>query len=876
MSYYGGFSLSPMATTAMYADDVNKNKGKKKSDTNDNNDDLKKETTLEQKNNNADVVKENELLDNNIKQKSPVIIKYFKPSYIHLYIEKIICNVAATSFHNNKKNFYINCTLGNKFLGKTSNLTFEPSSGGYRSIALSNFHVKISFVDYLKCLQKNNNVGICFEIRVTNLNDLIGVVQINGRDNNDRALPYLDDKFDNESKRIKKIWLSSQLHGYRNSYIMILVSSSLSYNEKKNDNDNSNNNNKLEEEDTDANSNNNNYVNEDILPQCPNYDRYGISVKSSAELQIQAYEWRSYYDQENEFQSYQIWSNMKYMKIIRQEHPFSLIGMKDDKKPTKIKEITDSVTSKIKSTLSSNYVETHTREDRLKWREEIWKGSIPQDKRMEAYLELSGGKIKRAREGKSYFKRLCNAKVNETDAMQIEVDLPRTFAGNNFSTYDEDGNIKDGERIDDLRLVLGAFSCRNRAIGYCQAMNYIVARLLMIGEPEDAFWVLCAICEDIFPGYWVPSMTGVQADLKVLEDLIHARLPRVAAKIKRLEIPITGILSQYILTLFLLSPSDCAFKILDVILLEGGNALLAVAFGYFKLFEHELVEQARDFHQFCNILKRKVEIFHNVSEILDIAFKELNEVGRKTIMVARNNFRRNFNKNAVFERRLKSRLKKNAKMKSDEEFNVAYTIFKQMALNNVDKDLELKKRELSVDYWKLDLEDFRTVFIQLNPSWSKDLSLIDRLFVTLDRTHSGYVDINEFMHGIQVLSNGTSEEKMTLVFLAYDANDSNSMNQEELKSLLKTVYLVNGMDLEQNALVASVEACLSMILPEDDTERPNVRRSLRLEKDDDGSSYSSNDTNVKTITLKPFIELHKFQPLILKCFSLSLFESDDK
>ena len=123
-------------------------------------------------------------------------------------------------------------------------------------------------------------------------------MQINGRDNNDRALPYLDDKFDNESKRIKKIWLSSQLHGYRNSYIMILVSSSLSYNEKKNDNDNSNNNNKLEEEDTDANSNNNNYVNEDILPQCPNYDRYGISVKSSAELQIQAYEWRSYYDQE--------------------------------------------------------------------------------------------------------------------------------------------------------------------------------------------------------------------------------------------------------------------------------------------------------------------------------------------------------------------------------------------------------------------------------------------------------------------------------------------------------------------------------------------------------------------------------------------------
>ena len=31
-----------------------------------------------------------------------------------------------------------------------------------------------------------------------------------------------------------------------------------------------------------------------------------------------------------------------------------------------------------------------------------------------------------------------------------------------------------------------------------------------------------------------------------------------------------------------------------------------------------------------------------------------------------------------------------------------------MAISNVDKDLELKKRELSVDYWKLDLEDFRS------------------------------------------------------------------------------------------------------------------------------------------------------------------------
>ena len=856
MSFFGGFSLSPMATTALYADNVVKKNTNKKVNADSEQDDKKGEEISEKDSGITSIDNKTERIST---PKKPPIIEYFTPSHIHLYIEKIICNTSATNFKESNNLIYITCTFGNKFLGKSNKITLKPSSGGYRSVAFSNFYVKLKFEDYLLCLQKNNNVGIYFEIRLTNVDDLIGVMQINGHSENDAMLPYLNHKFDNKGKRIKKLWLSSQLHGHHNSYIMSLLSSSLSYDKEENV--------KNEECDT---TRVNNYVNDDILPQCPNYDRYGISVKSSAELQIQSYEWRSYYNQENEFQNFQIWSNIKHMKVIRQEHPFSLIGMGEDKKPTKIKEITESVKSKIKSTLTSNYLESHTRKDRLKWRKEIWKGSIPRKKRMEAYLELSGGKIKRAREGKSYFTRLCNAKVNETDAMQIEVDLPRTFAGNNFSKTDEYGNIVDSScRINDLRLVLGAFSCRNRAIGYCQAMNYIVARLLMIGGAEDAFWVLCAICEDIFPGYWVPSMTGVQADIKVLEDLIHARLPRVAAKIKRLEIPITGILSQYILTLFLLSPSDCAFRIFDVILLEGGNALLAVAFGYFKLFEHEFVEQARDFNQFCNILKRKVEIYHNISEILDIGFNELNQVGRKTIMIARNNFRRDFNKNAVFERRLKNRLKRSVKMKNDGEFNVAYTIFKQMALSNVDKDLELKKRELSVDYWKLDLEDFRTVFIQLNSSWSEELSLIDRLFVTLDRTHSGYVDINEFMHGIQVLSNGTNEEKMTLIFLAYDTNDSNSINREELKSLLRTVYLVNGINLEQNTLIASLEACMSMITPEEAVDKRDVKRSLCLEENEEDFRINGN-----AISLESFIQLHKFQPLILKCFSLSLFESE--
>mgnify|MGYP006127377393 CR=1 FL=1 len=590
------------------------------------------------------------------------------------------------------------------------------------------------------------------------------------------------------------------------------------------------------------------------LSECPKYDRYGIRVDSTETLQRKSASWQSFFDCENDFYRITPWHEAAAGKYsaLSQRHPFELLGDGGGEGSG----ITDRIS--LRSIARNSGKKTKTKEQ-LKsdcnWRNNVWHCFIPQNIRMNVYLEISGANLKRRKEAPSYYKRLCRRKATETDALQIEVDLPRTFAGHQSFINTDTGMEK-------LRRILLAFSCRNRAIGYCQAMNYLVARLLMLSDDEeDVFWVLCAICEDIFPGYWVPSMTGVQADLRVLEDLIRARLSRVALKIKRLEIPLTGILSQYLLTLFLLTPSDICFRILDCILLEGGNALLAIAFAYFKVFEHSLIYDAHDFDDFCTLLKKGVEAFHDVSEILALAYNELETVGRSTLSMARYNFRREFNENSVFETRMKQRLKSKLDMPED-HFEGAYHVFKNaMQRKDVYDDVKGEEdRRLSIDYWALDLEHFRAVILDLSPMWKNDISVIDRFFVSLDRTHSGFVDIHEYMYGVKVLATGTDEAKMRLIFQAYDCDDTNRITKGELTCLMDTVYKLAKKELDPGALNASVEACLSVVMVMEDRGEPN----------DDGDAGPEEAAQKMSLSFAKFFHLATLQPLILKCFHLDV------
>ena len=52
-------------------------------------------------------------------------------------------------------------------------------------------------------------------------------------------------------------------------------------------------------------------------------------------------------------------------------------------------------------------------------------------------------------------------------------------------------------------------------------------------EEEDAFWMMCAIIEDLVPAsYYSSSLLGVQADQRVLRQLMVSYLPEIDQLLK--------------------------------------------------------------------------------------------------------------------------------------------------------------------------------------------------------------------------------------------------------------------------------------------------------------------------------------------------------
>ncbi|XP_055874736.1 small G protein signaling modulator 3-like isoform X4 [Biomphalaria glabrata] len=242
---------------------------------------------------------------------------------------------------------------------------------------------------------------------------------------------------------------------------------------------------------------------------------------------------------------------------------------------------------------------------------------IPQSLRAQMWLRLSGALEKKNKSDLSY-KDVVKASSSDhlMTSKQIEKDLLRTMPSNAcFCNINSTG-------IPRLRRILRGLAWLYPDIGYCQGTGVIAASLLLFMEEEDTFWMMCAIIEDLLPAsYYSSTLIGIQADQRVLRQLVISYLPDIDLVLKEHDIELSLISLHWFLTLF---ASVVHMKVLlrlwDLFYYEGSIVIFQITMGMLKLKEQEL-QTLDNSAQIFNALSDVPGDVEDVDELIEVAFR---------------------------------------------------------------------------------------------------------------------------------------------------------------------------------------------------------------------------------------------------------------
>ncbi|KAF4036666.1 Rab-GTPase-TBC domain [Phytophthora infestans] len=229
-------------------------------------------------------------------------------------------------------------------------------------------------------------------------------------------------------------------------------------------------------------------------------------------------------------------------------------------------------------------------------------GAVPEELHGKLWMLASGAQLE-MRKSEGQYERLLASESESTEATrQIDVDLHRTVAN-------EDKELWTEEKSRMMRRVLVAYSIYNPGLGYCQGLNYIVARSLQYLGEEEAFYLLVVIVR-LVPDDYYTTMLGLAVDQHVFADLVRLQYPEISEHLSELGgsgMELSLACTEWFLTLFA-SPCErgVTFQIWDAIFLQGDEVLFRVALA--------LLQPAKTALLACN----------NYGDML----KHLNELGR--------------------------------------------------------------------------------------------------------------------------------------------------------------------------------------------------------------------------------------------------------
>lgn len=203
--------------------------------------------------------------------------------------------------------------------------------------------------------------------------------------------------------------------------------------------------------------------------------------------------------------------------------------------------------------------------------------------------EVSSGSIFQRMAHPGVYRALLKEHEGQTNlsSEEIEKDLNRSLP--EYAAY------QSPQGIETLRRVLVAYSWKNRELGYCQAMNIVVAALLIYMSEEQCFWMLDTLCDRLLPGYYTQSMAGTLLDQKVLEHLVQQTMPILHEHFSKHEMQLSIVTLPWLLSLYINSmPMVFAFRVIDCFMAFGAQVLFQVALATLKINGAEILSVTDD------------------------------------------------------------------------------------------------------------------------------------------------------------------------------------------------------------------------------------------------------------------------------------------
>lgn len=265
---------------------------------------------------------------------------------------------------------------------------------------------------------------------------------------------------------------------------------------------------------------------------------------------------------------------------------------------------------------------------------------LPNRLRGEMWELTSGSLYLRLENPTLYAETLAKFEGQESLAIdEIEKDLNRSLP--------EYPGFQSEDGIGRLRRVLTAYSWVNTDVGYCQAMNIVVAALLIYMSESQAFYLLSALCDRLVPGYYSTTMYGTLLDQKVFESLVERTMPILWDHLVKSDVQLSVVSLPWFLSLYINSmPLVFAFRVLDVFFVEGPKVLFQVGLAILRINGEELLD-ATDDGAFISVLKTyfarldqsahpksenpKLRAVTRFQELMVVAFKEFSGITHSSI-----------------------------------------------------------------------------------------------------------------------------------------------------------------------------------------------------------------------------------------------------